>query len=126
MEEQTTSSEEKIKFLFNTTYKYKVLSQTYGGKTFYKIPVFKKNFDGQELRCNIPVRFAKCQPVPNGTVIRIKNAMEDWYINPKDKWNIVLTLVIFDYEILKTSDVVAQQAIETFNSLDVNDDELPF
>ena len=118
MEEE---KKEYIKYLFNTDYNYPVNSQTNGGKTFYKIPIKKKNYDGQELKANIAVRFAKCQPVPSGTVIRIKNAMEDWYINPKDTWNIVPLLVIFDYEVVKTSDYAAEQAIQEFNN--TNDED---
>lgn len=124
---KSLANKEKISYLFNTNFNYTVNSKINGGKTFYKIPIKKKNYDGQELQANMPVRFAKCEPVPSGTVIRIKNAMEDWYINPKDTWNIVPVLVIFDYEIVKTSDYAAEQAIQNFNNSDTSyDDELPF
>lgn len=124
MEEE---QKEYISYIFNTKFNYIVNSQMNGAKTFYKIPIKKRGFDGQELKCNIPVRFAKCQPVPNGTIIRIKNAMEDWYINPKDTWNIVFQLVIFDYEIIKSSEEAAQNAIQAFNNADSSyEDDLPF
>lgn len=124
---KSLANKEKISYLFNTNSNYTVNSKINGGKTFYKIPIKKKNYDGQELQANMLVRFAKCQPVPSGTVIRIKNAMEDWYINPKDTWNIVPVFVIFDYEIVKTSDYAAEQAIQNFNNSDTSyDDELPF
>ena len=118
---------EKISYLFYANFNYPVNSKTNGGKTFYKIPIKKKNYDGQELQANILVRFAKCEPVPDGTVIRIKKAMEDWYINPRDTWNIIPVLVIFDYEIVKRSDYVAEQAIQDYNNADTSySDDLPF
>ena len=41
----------------------------------------------------------------------IKNAIEDWYINPKDSWNIIPVLVIFNYEILKAGNEETKQRI---------------
>ena len=126
MEEQVQEKNtEYISYLFNTKSYYYIQSQTNGGRTFYKTPIKKKNYDGQEIKSYIQVKFGKCEPVPNGTKIRIKNAKEDWYINPKDTWNIIPQLVIFDYEIIERSDVIAEQAIQQYNSID-DDTELPY
>lgn len=120
MEEE--ENKEYISYMFNTSYNYIINSNINGGKTFYKIPLKKKAFDGQIMTCNVPVRFAKCQPVPDGTIIRIKNAKEDWYV--KNRFDTIVYLVIFDYEIVQTSDRAAQQALETFNAPDETQEDL--
>ena len=124
--EEEKMQEEKITHIFNTTYNYIINTQQNGGRTFYKIPIKKKDYDGQQKTASILVKFAKgCEPVPNGTVIRIKNAMEDWYI--KNRFDVILCLVIFNYEIVKRSDYAAEQAIQQFNNTDTSyEDDLPF
>ena len=124
MEEE---QKEYITDLFNTKLSYMIYSQVYKDKTFYKIPISKKTSDGQTIKAYVPVRFVNCEPVINGTLIRLKNAKVDWYINPKDRWNIVPSLVIFNYEIMKDSNIVAQQVVNEYNStIDSDDDSLPF
>lgn len=126
MEEEIVEEEKKeyISYLFNTKKTYTVTAQANGGRIFYKIAIRKKASDGQELKNYMPIRFAKCEPVPDNTKIRIKNAMEDWYVNPKDTWNIVPVLVIFDYEIIENT---PEEAIQNFNSANINyTDDLPF
>ena len=114
-----------ITHIFDTSKRYIVNVQINGGYTFYKIPLKKEDFDGQTKNGFINVRFAKnhCEPVPDGTIIKIKNAAEYWYTKG---FNTIVTLVIFNYEIVQESDAAAKQAIQEFNQTDTNDDELPF
>ena len=126
MEEETQKN--YITALIRPNREYIVYKQEYRGRVFYKIPIDKKNCDGQKLKTYIQVKFAKCEPVPNGTLIKITKAMEDWYKNPKDTWNIIPVIVIFEYEIIETSASVAENAIKEYNQS--NDDnseyELPY
>lgn len=105
---------------------YIVNSTIYGDKTFYKIPKKMTRPDGQEWTAYISVKFHNCQPVPNGTRIRIKKYMEGGYPNTRDKYNFVFQIVIFDYEIIESSDEIAKQAIQEFNEADTYSEDLPF
>jgi hypothetical protein len=124
MEEE---NKEYITGLFNLKMNYMIFSQVYKDKTFYKVQVSKKLQDGQILKAYIPVRFVNCEPVINGTLIRLKNAKVDWYKNPKDTWNVIPSLIIFNYEVIADSNIVTQQIVNEFNSTnDSDDDSLPF
>ena len=114
--EEEKNEDSYITYWFDNRHTYIINSETNGGKTFYHKKIEKKGFDGQTITHKIQVRFAKCEPVPNGTIIKIKRGMEDWYINPKDKYNIVPVFVIFDYEIVRRSDYAAEQAIQNYNN----------
>ena len=124
MEEE---QKEYITGLFNNKANYMVFVQVYKDKTFYKTQISKKTADGQIIKAYVPIRFVNCEPVINGTLIRLKNAKVDWYKNPKDTWNIVPSLVIFNYEITADSNIVTQQVVNEYNSTaDIDDDSLPF
>ena len=126
MEEEMQKS--NITALVRPSNDYVVYKQENRGRVFYKISIAKKNCDGQITKAYVQVKFAKCEPVPNGTLIKITKAMEDWYKNPKDTWNIIPVIVIFEYEIIETSASVAENAIKEYNQS--NDDnseyELPY
>ena len=128
MEEE---QKEYITCLFNNKKPYMIYAQEYKQKIFYKIAIEKQTTDGQTIKAYVPTRFAGCDPVENRTIIRLKNAKVDWYKNPKDMWNIVPALVIFDYEIIQgvsSTTQKAQNAVDQYN-MDVqrNDDtDLPF
>ena len=123
MEEE---NKEYITGLFNLKMNYMIFSQVYKERTFYKVQVSKKQADGQIIKAYVPVRFVNCQPVINGTLIRLKNAKVDWYKNPKDTWNIIPSLVIFNYEVIADSNIVTQQVVNEYNSTSDSEDELPF
>ena len=125
MEEE--QSKEYITGLFNLKLNYIIYVQTYKEKTFYKTQISKKTADGQTIKAYVPVRFVNCEPVVNGTLIRLKNAKVDWYKNPKDTWNIVPSLVIFNYEVAAESNVVTQQIVNEYNNTaTLDEDSLPF
>lgn len=106
---------------------YMVFRSEYQGKVFYKIQVTKKNYDDTKAQAYKTVKFASKTldtDIPDRTVIVIKNLFEDFYFKAGDKYNPIWTLVITDWDIIKTSQQTATEALETFNASD--DLDLPF
>ena len=78
------------------------------------------------------IRFVKCQPPQDGDIIRIKKGFEDNYLNPKDKYNDVVVIVVMDYEIVDNQVVNEEKAYEKFqqitkeNEMEEQTEDLPF
>lgn len=127
MEEQV---EEYISYKIDTRHTYKVYVNSAGGKTFYKVCVKKKNYDGTETKFYKQLKFVQCEPPEDGEIIKIKRAFEDLYVNSKDKYNAISVIAIMDYEKVENDVVAEQQAYEDYrenlNSMEVSDEDLPF
>lgn len=127
MEEQV---ERYISYKIDTRHTYKVYVNSAGGKTFYKVCVKKKNYDGTESKFYKQLKFVQCDPPQDGEIIRINSAFEDLYVNSKDKYNAISVIAIMDYEKVENDVVAEQQAYEDYrenlNSMEVSDEDLPF
>lgn len=116
---------ESIYRLFSTEKPFKVFANEYAGKMYYNAELNKINYDGQKLQGRCRIEFVKCAGPADGTIIRIKNAKEDWYMT--DKFHMVFKVVIFDYDIVQNTREVANQAINDFYKDDSSyEDDLPF
>ena len=127
MEEQV---EGYISYKIDTKHTYKVYVNSAGGKTFYKVCVKKKNYDGTETKFYKQLKFVQCDPPEDGEIIKINRAFEDLYVNSKDKYNAISVIAIMDYEKVDNDVVAEQQAYEDYrenlNSMEVSDEDLPF
>lgn len=127
MEEQV---ERYISYKIDTRHTYKVYVNSAGGKTFYKVCVKKKNYDGTESKFYKQLKFVQCDPPQDGEIIRINSAFEDLYVNSKDKYNAISVIAIMDYEKVENDVVAEHQAYEDYrenlNSMEVSDEDLPF
>lgn len=122
---EETKSKEKIYHLFTNDKNYTVISNEWAGRTYYNLKLITTRYDGQKAEGICRVEFVKCDPPPNETIIRIKNAKEDWYM--KDKFNLVFKIVVYNYEIIQTSSQIAKDALNEFYSQSYDeDDDLPF
>lgn len=124
------NQERYISYKINTKNSYKVYVNSAGGKTFYKVCVKKKNYDGTESKFYKQLKFVQCDPPQDGEIIRINSAFEDLYVNSKDKYNAISVIAIMDYEKVENDVVAEQQAYEDYrenlNSMDDFSSELPF
>ena len=118
------NSKERIYHLFTTEKNYTVIANEWAGRTFYNLKLITTRYDGQINEGICRVEFIKCDAPPNNSVIRIKNAKEDWYM--KDKFHLVFKIVVFNYEIIQTSAETAKEAINEFYNKDYDEDDLPF
>lgn len=122
MEEQ-----EYIGYKIDTKHTYKVYRSEANGKTFYKVQVTKKNYDGTNQKFYKQLRFVKCQPPENGEIIRIKKGFEDLYSNQKDPYNAISVVVVQEYETTQpVEDAYGdyQQALNENDMVDITDDFL--
>ncbi len=130
MEEKT---EEYISYRINTYNKYTVFKSSYRGKDFYKIYFEKKNQDGSKTRIYRNIKFVNCEPPEDRDLIRIRNAFEDNYIDPRNKYNDVCVIVVMDYELFKDEEKLKEEAFENFHrtieeneDFNIGEDSLPF
>ena len=80
-----------IKHKVQAGFNYTVYRNDRNGKSYYKICVTQKAFDGQESKHYIPVTFKKGIELPDKTKIKIKKAVENVYKKGFD--------TIFTYEL---------------------------
>lgn len=121
---ENEENKEKIYHLFTTDKKFVVLANDWAGRTFYNLKLITTRYDGQKSEGICRVEFVKCNPPPNNSTIRIKNAKEDWYM--KDRFHMVFKIVVFNYEVIQTSMETAREAINEFYTTEYNEDDLPF
>ncbi len=77
---------------------YFVKRQEHENKVFYKIPLRKRNRDNTYVYCYKNVTFAGSPDIPdNSRIIPIK-FVEDFYKCPRDCYNTIFTLVIYQWE----------------------------
>ena len=119
--------ESYIGYKIYTKHTYRVYESVANGKTFYKVQVTKKNYDGTTQKFYKQFRFVKCEPPKNGEVIRIIKAFEDLYANQKDPYNAISVIVVQEYELVQANEDAYGEYQQTLNEndmVDLNDDFL--
>lgn len=91
--------EEKKPYKINIGDVVTINREDYNGHTFYKIPVQKKDNTGSKIIGNKRVTFKGKIDLQDGTLIKIKDMFEDFYM--MNKFNAMFTLVILDFEIVE-------------------------
>ena len=104
-----------IKHKVQAGFNYTVYRNDRNGKTYYKICVVQKAFDGQESKHYIPVTFKKDVELQDKTKIKIKVAVENVY---KKGYDTISTYMILDFDNLS-------EALQEFNESDSSYDEDP-
>ena len=123
---------EGLNYKIDTEHNYMVWKQEYGGRTFYKIQIQKRNYDNSRTNYYKEIKFAQCQAPENGDLIKIISGFEDVRMNNKDKYNPVWTLVITEYEKIVDKEASQKQALDKYQSLLAEeskqnfDEDLPF
>lgn len=117
-------------------YWYPLYRTEFGGRIFYKIMVSKKDINGTTLNLYKQVTFFKnkerVENIKDGVLIKPLKIQEDGYYNKNDKYNVIWTLRIFDWEIRENEEQQYNDAIKDYkqqlnvNEIEYNDDDLPF
>jgi hypothetical protein len=121
-----------INYKIDTKHKYKIFTSEFNGNRYYKVQIPKTNRDGTKTTFYKQIKFAKCPPVENGEIIKIKKAFEDLYVNSKDPYNPISVVVIMDYEKIKDEKVEEEQAYAEFqqnlkeSEYEITDEDLSF
>ena len=108
--------------------KYRLWRKDYNGRTFYNIEVRQKNYDGTTNKWYRPITFKGNADIPNGVDIIIKAGFENLRTNKLDPYNPVTAIMVTDYEITESQEIIEKQAFEDYreNLADIEDDDLPF
>lgn len=104
--------------------KYKVNRIEHNGMVFYKIKVTQKDANGKQKYYDRIVNFRKNVNLPDKTMIIPIKFIENMRDNPKDKYNPIITLMIFEFEDLGTQEVVSNEAYSEFRA-NLADNEHP-
>lgn len=130
--------EEYIIYKISTKNWHKVYRSSYNGKDFYKLLINQKNYDGTTVNYYKPVSFKKSlTPPQNGSIIRVKKAIENLYTNNIDKYNPISTLLVLDYELKEDEEQKKENAYDEFSQtlaeneetkekIVIDDSQLPF
>lgn len=111
---------------------YRLWRKDYNGKTFYNIEVRQKNYDGTTSKWYRPITFKSGVEIPNGVDIIIKSGFENLRTNKLDPYNPITAIMVTDYEIKESQEVIEKQAFAEFreNLAEANEEEddyeLPF
>lgn len=127
MEEQKIIEENTIFYKIMAGYKYRIFRKDYNGFTFYNIQIKQKNKDDTVSIYYKQVYFKKDIELPNETDIIINKAVENLRENPKDKYNPISTLFIYDFTPIESEKQMQDLAYETYrDTIKDNNLELPF
>ena len=130
--------EEYIIYKISTKNWHKVYRSSYNGKDFYKLLINQKNYDGTTVNYYKSVSFKKSlTPPQNGSIIRVKKAIENLYTNNIDKYNPISTLLVLDYESKEDEEQKKENAYDEFSQtlaeneetkekIVIDDSQLPF
>lgn len=114
---------------------YVVYRNEYAGHVFYKIQVTKTDSrDGGNTKVIAYKTIAfrnkeKDCDIPNGTMIVPKKLFEDFYFKDGDKYNAIWTVVILDWDIVKSQNQIVDEAIDNYKKIkdfELSDEDLPF
>lgn len=125
MEENKDESKEYIAHKIQLGYTYIVLRQEYNENVFYKVEIEQKQFDGQILRGYYPLKFKKDVDIPDGTRIKIKQGIENFYFKKDDPkhYTPVFYMQVNDFEIV---DDVIQEYTDAMANTAESELDLPF
>lgn len=130
--------EEYIIYKVSTKNWHKVYKTSYNGKDFYKLLIVQKKYDGTTTSYYKPISFKKTlTPPQDGSVIRIKQGIENLYTNNIDKYNPISSILILDYELKENVEQKKENAYNEFSQtlaeneenkeeIVIEDSQLPF
>lgn len=90
--EQEKNDDSYVIHKVQPNYNYMVFRNERNGKVYHKIAIKQKAFDGQETSGYVQVKFKDGIDLPDRTKIKIKKAIENFYIknfNPVFFYNII-------------------------------------
>ena len=124
--------EEKIYHKIEPGNKYRVWKSTFNDRTYYKIQVVQKEYDGTKTQYYVGLQFKKNVELDNQTDIIIHKAYENFRKNPLDKYNPIVYLMVTDFEICERQEQIESQAYADFqqnlyeneNQIEISDDFL--
>lgn len=96
--------------------KIKVYKKTVNGMTFHNTRVKQKKIDGEIDYFVKQLQFKKGVNVANGETIQIKRMFENLRKNPKDDFNPISSLMILEFDRIKSGDEEEQSAIDEYKS----------
>ena len=112
---------------------YKVYKSGANGKTFYKILIAQKDYQGNVKNYYQNITFKKSLTPPNdGDQIRLIGFIENFFGD--DIYNPKYSYTITDFEVKRNQESIEQSAIEDYgqvlaeneNNYDISPEELPF
>lgn len=130
--------EEYILYKVSTKNWHKVYKTSFKGKDFYKLLIVQKKYDGTTTSYYKPISFKKTlTPPQDGSVIRIKQGIENLYTNNIDKYNPISSILILDYELKENVEQKKENAYNEFSQtlaeneenkeeIVIEDSQLPF
>lgn len=130
--------EEYIIYKVSTKNWHKVYKTSFKGKDFYKLLIVQKKYDGTTTSYYKPISFKKTlNPPQDGSVIRIKQGIENLYTNNIDKYNPISSILILDYELKENVEQKKENAYNEFSQtlaeneenkeeIVIEDSQLPF
>lgn len=130
--------EEYIIYKVSTKNWHKVYKTSFKGKDFYKLLIVQKKYDGTTTSYYKPISFKKTlTPPQDGSVIRIKQGIENLYTNNIDKYNPISSILILDYELKENVEQKKENAYNEFSQtlaeneenkeeIVIEDSQLPF
>lgn len=130
--------EEYIIYKISTKNWHKVYKTSFKGKDFYKLLIVQKKYDGTTTSYYKPISFKKAlTPPQDGSVIRIKQGIENLYTNNIDKYNPISSILIIDYELKENVEQKKENAYNEFSQtlaeneenkeeIVIEDSQLPF
>ena len=95
--------------------KYRVWKNTVNDVDYYRIGFTQKNYEGSSVQFYEPVTFKKGVDIPNQTDIIINEAYENVRKNPNDPYNPIFYINIVDFELIKSKEQIANEALNEFN-----------
>lgn len=108
--------EEYIIYKISTKNWHKVYKTSFKGKDFYKLLIVQKKYDGTTTSYYKPISFKKTlTPPQDGSVIRIKQGIENLYTNNIDKYNPISSILILDYELKENVEQKKENAYNEFS-----------
>ena len=130
--------EEYIIYKVSTKNWHKVYKTSFKGKDFYKLLIVQTKYDGTTTSYYKPISFKKTlTPPQDGSVIRIKQGIENLYTNNIDKYNPISNILILDYELKENVEQKKENADNEFSQtlaeneenkeeIVIEDSQLPF
>lgn len=122
MEEQ--EFQPNIGYKINTYHTYRVYKSENNGRTYYKVQIQKKSYDGTIIKGYRQLKFVQCTPPNDGDIIKILSGFEDFYVKGYD---VISTIVVQDYELTENQQRNEENAYSEYheklneNEVDIDD-----
>ena len=122
MEEQ--EFQPQIGYKIDTKHTYRIYKSENGGRVYYKVQLQKKNYDKSVTKGYRQIKFAQCEPVNDGDIIKINKGFEDFYVKGYD---VISIIVVQDYELVENPQQASENAYGEYqdklneNEVDIDD-----